>query len=96
MREVPGPAWPARANRFAGSATLFVLPVGDGRGFSGDIPRWVHGGLEEASLRAGVFDLVTAQYPALLRTPSNDAERVLLSAVAPGGVLLVVHHADVD
>jgi SAM-dependent methyltransferase len=58
--------------------------------------RWVHGGLEEAPLQAGAFDLVTAQYPALLRTPSNDAERVLLSAVAPGGVLLVVHHADVD
>ncbi|MCU1655847.1 MAG: methyltransferase type 11 [Pseudonocardiales bacterium] len=58
--------------------------------------QWVHAGLVEAPLQAGAFDLVSAQYPALLRTPRNDAERLLLAAVAPGGVLLVVHHADVD
>jgi SAM-dependent methyltransferase len=51
---------------------------------------WVHSGLVEA--RLGTFDLVSAQYPALKRTPANDAERALLDAVAPGGVLLVVHH----
>ena len=54
--------------------------------------RWVHAGLVEAALPLGSFDLVSAQYPALLRTASNEAERVLLSAVAVGGVLLVVHH----
>lgn len=27
---------------------------------------------------------------------AHDAERALLAAVAPGGTLLVVHHADVD
>ena len=37
--------------------------------------------------------LVSAQYPALLRTPDAAAERALLAAVAPGGVLLLVHHA---
>jgi SAM-dependent methyltransferase len=58
--------------------------------------QWVHAGLVDAPLPAGAFGLVSAQYPALLRTPSNDAERSLLAAVAPGGVLLVVHHADVD
>lgn len=57
---------------------------------------WVHAGLGDATLPVGAFDLVSAQYPALLRTPSNDAERSLLTAVTPGGVLLVVHHADVD
>ncbi|MEZ0448191.1 class I SAM-dependent methyltransferase [Cellulomonas sp. ICMP 17802] len=57
---------------------------------------WVHAGLVEAGLPAGSFDLVSLQYPALLRTPTHDAERSLLDAVAPGGVLLVVHHADVD
>jgi SAM-dependent methyltransferase len=57
---------------------------------------WVHSGLVEADLPAGSFDLVSLQYPALLRTPDRDAERALLAAVAPGGVLLVVHHADVD
>lgn len=57
---------------------------------------WVHAGLLEAALAPGAFDLVSAQYPALLRTPTNDAERTLINAVAPGGTLLVVHHADID
>lgn len=38
----------------------------------------------------------TPHYPALLRTPDSAAERSLLAAVAPGGVLLVVHPADMD
>ena len=57
---------------------------------------WVHAGLVDAELPAGSFDLVSVQYPALPRTPADDAVRVLLGAVAPGGSLLVVHHADVD
>ena len=35
---------------------------------------------------------MSAQYPALKRTPTNDAERALMGAVEPGGVLLLVHH----
>lgn len=58
--------------------------------------RWLLAGLVGAALPAGAFDLVSVQYPALLRTPGGDAERALLAAVAPGGTLLVVHHADVD
>ncbi|MER8034805.1 class I SAM-dependent methyltransferase [Streptomyces hydrogenans] len=58
--------------------------------------RWVHAGLTEAALPSGSFDLVYAQYPALLRTPGATAEHALLAAVAPGGVLLVVHHAGMD
>lgn len=58
--------------------------------------RWVYAGLVEAALSPGGFDLVSAQYSALRRTPTAEAERALLAAVAPGGVLLVVHHADVD
>ncbi len=57
---------------------------------------WVHAGLTDARLVPGSFDLVSAQYPALLRTPDAAAERALLGAVAPGGVLLVVHHAGMD
>lgn len=57
---------------------------------------WVRSGLVGAGLSPGGFDLVSAQYPALLRTPDHEAERALLAAVAPGGVLLVVHHADVE
>lgn len=54
---------------------------------------WLHAGLLEAPLSPASFDLVSAQYPALLRTPGREAERMLLSLVAPGGLLLVVHHA---
>ena len=54
--------------------------------------RWVHAGLVEAALPPRSFDLVSAQYPALLRTLSHEAEQALLGAVAVGGVLLVVHH----
>ncbi|MCW2706954.1 MAG: Methyltransferase type 11 [Frankiales bacterium] len=57
---------------------------------------WVHAGLAEALLPPASFDLVSAQYPALLRTPDAAAERALLAAVAPGGVLLLVHHAGMD
>ena len=58
---------------------------------AGVVVRWVHAGLTEAQLVD--FDLVSAQYPALLRTPDAAAERALIAAVAPGGVLLLVHHA---
>lgn len=58
--------------------------------------RWMHAELAEAPLAPRSFDLVSAQYPALLRTPDAAAERALLAAVAPGGVLLLVHHAGMD
>jgi SAM-dependent methyltransferase len=58
--------------------------------------RWVHAELTEADLAPRSFDLVSAQYPALLRTPDGAAERALLAAVAPGGLLLFVHHAGVE
>lgn len=57
---------------------------------------WVHAGLRDAALPAGGFDLVSAQYPALLRTPGHDAERALLGTVGRDGILLVVHHPDFD
>jgi SAM-dependent methyltransferase len=63
---------------------------------AGVVVRWVHAGLAEADLAPGSFDLVSAQYPALLRTPDAAAERALLAAVAPGGVLLLVHHAGME
>ncbi|MFF2773966.1 class I SAM-dependent methyltransferase [Streptomyces sp. NPDC058052] len=63
---------------------------------AGAAVRWVHAGLTDAALPPGSFDLVSAQYPALLRTPGAAAEHALLAAVAPGGVLLLVHHAGMD
>ncbi len=58
--------------------------------------QWVHAGLLDAPLPPETFDLVSAQYPALLRTEGHDAELKLLASVAPGGLLLVVHHGDID
>ena len=57
---------------------------------------WIHAGLLDAALPSTGFDLVSAQYPALLHTSEHDAERRLIAAVAPLGHLLVVHHADID
>ncbi|MFE5948715.1 class I SAM-dependent methyltransferase [Streptomyces sp. NPDC056480] len=58
--------------------------------------RWVHAPLADAALPPASFELVSAQYPALLRTPDAAAERALIEAVAVGGVLLLVHHAGMD
>ena len=68
-----------------------LVGAGPDGGLSGAV-RWLHAGLLEAALPAANFDLVSAQYPALLRTAENLAEHALLDAVAPGGVLLIVHH----
>jgi SAM-dependent methyltransferase len=57
---------------------------------------WVHAGLVDALLSPAGFDLVSAQYPALPRSVDRGAERALLEAVAPGGVLLVVYHVGFD
>lgn len=54
--------------------------------------QWVHAPLLEASLPPDGFDLVSALYPALRQTPDHAAERALMTAVAAGGILLVVHH----
>lgn len=53
---------------------------------------WILSGLVEADLPSDGFDLVSAQYPAIQRTPGADAEHALMAAVAPGGTLLFVHH----
>lgn len=44
----------------------------------------------------GTFDAVSACYAPLLKTPHREAERALLAAVAPGGVLVWIHHTDID
>jgi SAM-dependent methyltransferase len=57
---------------------------------------WVHAGLAEAPLPRASFDLVTTHYPAVPRARGAEAVDALLGAVAPGGTLLVVYHADMD
>ncbi|KRF37654.1 class I SAM-dependent methyltransferase [Nocardioides sp. Soil805] len=55
---------------------------------------WQHLGLEDLPADA-TYDLVSVFYPALLRG-DGSVVAALLGAVAPGGTLLVVHHAFVD
>jgi thioredoxin reductase len=45
-----------------------------------------------AAFHAGAFDLVTAHYVPIPRTPDRRGARNLLEAVAPGGTLLFVSH----
>jgi SAM-dependent methyltransferase len=58
--------------------------------------QWVHASLVDALLPPAGFDLVSAHYPALCSSGDHHAERALLAAVAPGGVLLMVYHAGFD
>jgi SAM-dependent methyltransferase len=44
------------------------------------------------AFETAAFDLVSAQYASIPRTPDRRAVRNLLNAVAPGGTLLVVSH----
>jgi SAM-dependent methyltransferase len=57
---------------------------------------FVHTGLVEATLPAATFDLVSAQYPVLRKTPDSLAEHILLDLVAPDGTLVIVHHAEFE
>ena len=55
---------------------------------------WLQGGLLDVDLPEGGFDLVSVFYPAL--DLDDDPVARLAALVAPGGTLLVVHHAEVD
>ncbi len=44
------------------------------------------------AFEVGAFDLVSAQYASIPRTPDGRGVRNLINAVAPGGTLLVVSH----
>lgn len=85
--------WQVSALDVSGVALARAAEHADARGAQ---IAWLHTGLLEATLPSDGFDLVSAHYPALPSTPGADGERALLAAVAPGGTLLVVHHADVD
>lgn len=58
--------------------------------------QWLQSRLEDVPIPSGGFDLVTAFHPALRHSEGRDAQTALLASVAPGGTLLVVHHADID
>jgi SAM-dependent methyltransferase len=56
---------------------------------------WICGDALQAPLRAGWFDLVSMQYPALPKVGGEAAVRRLFETVRPGGLLLAVYH-DLD
>ena len=81
-----GRGWQVTALDVSGVALARAARHADAAGVN---VRWVHAGLLDAAIEPATFDLVSAQYPALLRTADRRAERGLADAVAPGGVLLV-------
>src|ERR687891_552487 len=56
---------------------------------------WICGDALQTPFRAGSFDLVSMQYPALPKSAGEAAVRRLLDTVRPGGLLLAVYH-DLD
>jgi SAM-dependent methyltransferase len=56
---------------------------------------WICGDVLETPLPARSFDLVSMQYPALLKAAGEGAVGRLLDTVRPGGLLLAVYH-DLD
>ncbi|MCC2308870.1 class I SAM-dependent methyltransferase [Cellulomonas chengniuliangii] len=58
--------------------------------------RWVQADLAGDAPDLGTYDVVSVQYPALPRTPDEDAIRTVLASVAPGGMMLATWHADMD
>ncbi len=56
---------------------------------------WVCADALQTPFRAGSFDLVSMQYPALPKAAGEAAVRTLLDALCPGGLLLAVYH-DLD
>ena len=59
---------------------------------AGAAVEWVCGDALQTPFRAGSFDLVSMQYPALPKAAGEAAMRALLDTVSPGGLLLAVYH----
>ncbi len=53
---------------------------------------WRQASIRDANFEQASFDLVTAHYLTILRSPEQTEAHALINAVAPGGHLLFVHH----
>ncbi|MFN8125677.1 MAG: class I SAM-dependent methyltransferase [Candidatus Nanopelagicales bacterium] len=82
--------WDVTALDISGVAVRRAEQAADAAGVK---VRFLHSGLVEAQLPAAGYEFVAALYPAFMMTADHEAERALLAAVAPGGTLLFVHHA---
>jgi SAM-dependent methyltransferase len=84
--------WTVTAIDISGVALDRARQVGE---LAGVTVEWVAGDVLELTLPARSFDLVSLQYPALLKAAGDEAVRRLLDTVRPGGLLLAVYH-DLD
>lgn len=82
--------WSVTANDVSANGLARVAAEADRRGLAVEVRH------ADANARDpfgdGDFDLVTASYASIPRTPDDRAVRNLLAAVAPGGTLLVISH----
>ncbi|MBV9581296.1 MAG: NAD(P)/FAD-dependent oxidoreductase [Chloroflexi bacterium] len=82
--------WKVTANDISQRALDRIVAEADRRGVCVD---YLHGDANALDVfAAAAFDLVSAQYASIPRTPDGRGARNLIDAVAPGGTLLVVSH----
>ncbi len=82
--------WRVTANDISQRALDRVAAEAEGRGLPVDCLHADANALHP--FEAGAFDLVSAHYASIPRTPDDRGAHNLLHAVAPGGTLLVVSH----
>ena len=82
--------WHVTANDISGRALDRVAAEAQRRGLTIEGRHGDANGLDPFG--GATFDLVSAQYASIPRTPDGRGVRNLLAAVAPGGTLLVVSH----
>ena len=82
--------WAVTANDISGRALQRIANEAERRGLAIECLRADANATHP--FPAGAFDLVSAQYASIPRTPDGRGVQNLLAAVAPGGTLLVVSH----
>jgi SAM-dependent methyltransferase len=82
--------WAVTANDISGRALGRIAAEAQRRGLEIAL---LHGDANASGFVGdGQFDLVTAHYASIPRTPDQRAVAAMVDAVAPGGTLLVVSH----
>lgn len=90
--------WLARTGWTVTAIDISEVAVGRARAaaqLAGAEVEWICGDALQTAFPAGVFDLVSVQYPALPKAAGDGAVRALIDTVRPGGLLLAVYH-DLD
>ena len=91
--------WLARAGWQATGVDISEVALeraAEGAHEAGVSVEWVCADITVSPPAPDAYDLVSVQYPALKRSPGDEAIRAILGAISPGGTVLVVGHAPVD